>query len=758
MRTKLKSLLHGSMFRKSQSNPATYGLENLSPAELDRVRSIFDETYYHKRYPDIALPGIDAFDHFMNFGWKEERDPCAIFHTATYLQQVPELREKNVNPFVHWIIENKHLIKGQKTTPPPVLAFLEDFTSEQIKLIWEEFDEAYYRDRYPDVGKSTLSGFEHYMQQGWREGRDPSANFSTNYYLEVCEDVRDSGINPLTHWVFEGRKEKRRGVAALAPTKKSTTPLSGLEGFSEGKIALIRQAFDTYYYNSHYLDVVAAKVDPFEHYMNHGWKEGRDPSADFSTNFYLEQAPDVKAAGMNPLVHWVLAGKSEGRLVRHPGGIRYDLLLQQRPFSEMAREWKRELPEDIEIKSGEEVVSLVLAGKTSENSGLIISVSHDNYRRIGGGVQLCVQREEAAATAGGNTYLNIHPASPLPCLANEDDDPVMQILLNGQELCLIRMSEMIIAAKKLGPSYKTTKVIVHHMMGHVPELVSKLVAATGTRDCFVWLHDFFTICPSYALQRNNLTFCGAPDIKSNSCKICLFGKERASHQKRMQAFFASVEAKVLAPSNGAMDLWKANSKLTPASAEVLPHVKLTKKNKKANGTASEADAPKRIAFVGYPGIHKGWHTFVKLHKQLNTREGYRFVYFGSNPPPATENLQHVAVTVTAENPGAMIDALAENQIDLVLHWASCFETFSFSTIEAICAGSAVLTNAGSGNVASLVRKYDAGAVLNDEEDLLELFEDGRAEDLVSKTRDLREKQQWKADLSSMTFDVLEAKP
>lgn len=50
------------------------------------------------------------------------------------------------------------------------------------------------------------------------------------------------------------------------------------------------------------------------HSMTHGFREGRDPSASFDTSFYLESNPDVLAAGMNPLDHYNFFGRSEGRL------------------------------------------------------------------------------------------------------------------------------------------------------------------------------------------------------------------------------------------------------------------------------------------------------------------------------------------------------------------------------------------------------------------------------------------------------------
>jgi len=70
--------------------------------------------------------------------------------------------------------------------------------------------------------------------------------------------------------------------------------------------------FDTKYYLEQNPDVRAARVDPYQHYLTYGWKEGRDPSALFDTNYYLAQNPDVKTAGADPLLHFEQYGWKEG--------------------------------------------------------------------------------------------------------------------------------------------------------------------------------------------------------------------------------------------------------------------------------------------------------------------------------------------------------------------------------------------------------------------------------------------------------------
>lgn len=72
-------------------------------------------------------------------------------------------------------------------------------------------------------------------------------------------------------------------------------------------------ALDEHFYLKSYPDCRRADVDPVWHYVRWGWREGRDPSSNFSTSYYLSQYPDVACAGINPLVHYLRFGKREGR-------------------------------------------------------------------------------------------------------------------------------------------------------------------------------------------------------------------------------------------------------------------------------------------------------------------------------------------------------------------------------------------------------------------------------------------------------------
>lgn len=71
--------------------------------------------------------------------------------------------------------------------------------------------------------------------------------------------------------------------------------------------------FDGEYYLQSNPDVRAANIDPLKHFVKHGWKEGRNPSAQFDINFYLTTYTDVADANINPLIHYIKYGTKEGR-------------------------------------------------------------------------------------------------------------------------------------------------------------------------------------------------------------------------------------------------------------------------------------------------------------------------------------------------------------------------------------------------------------------------------------------------------------
>ncbi len=121
----------------------------------------------------------------------------------------------------------------------------------------------------------------------------------------------------------------RTGLAALKNLARATANRIGLREIQKKRLK--RQLidcglFDTHYYQQNYPDVAAAGLDPFDHFHEFGWKEGRNPTASFSVDGYLQRYPDVRLLGVNPLIHYLRHGYHEGRMVPtvNGGAVRLD--------------------------------------------------------------------------------------------------------------------------------------------------------------------------------------------------------------------------------------------------------------------------------------------------------------------------------------------------------------------------------------------------------------------------------------------------
>jgi serralysin len=190
------------------------------------------------------------------------------------------------------------------------------------------FDAAFYLSHNPDVSQAGVDALNHFNTFGWREGRNPDAFFDTSWYRALYKDA--AGTNPLDHYHATGWK-KGYDPGPHFDTKlylihNPDVAAAGIDplehylrhGAKEGRAIYAANGdavsgFDAQYYLLHNPDVAAAGVDPLQHFNTYGWHEGRNPNAWFDTTGYLSHYTDVAAAGVNPLQHYEQFGWREGR-------------------------------------------------------------------------------------------------------------------------------------------------------------------------------------------------------------------------------------------------------------------------------------------------------------------------------------------------------------------------------------------------------------------------------------------------------------
>lgn len=592
-------------------------------------------------------------------------------------------------------------------------------------------DSRFYLETYPDVAASGQSAAYHYAKHGWREGRDPTQSFSTLGYLAANPAVAMAGQNPFLHFTSQ--------QAAEAPDKSRD---------SRKVVDLIKAHVNSGFYEQTYPEFADQDLSAAQHYDSIGWRKGYDPAPDFSTSYYLLTNPDVRDSGLNPFWHYLITGRDEGRLPSHPGGWRHQVLSRQKTFDEVCDGWIMADTPSLVLSSAQIIDALTSHRKASQ---LIISIGHDDYRKSPGGVQLCIELEEKNAHRYDADYLNLHPVQPLPKFADPEDDPILVLVLNGDTLGSAPCSEVTKAFAGTQALGHAAKVVIHHLAGHSPEHLVDLVKATRSRSCAFWLHDYFSLCTSFALQRNNVAPCSAPGPDSNACQICHFGQSRRSQLARLGHFWGELDVHVISPSQAAEKFWKSRTDLAPASLKVQPHLRLQQKRKTPQMLV---EGPVRIAFVGTRSAHKGWPVFEELFKRLSSDSEYSFFSFGVTEP-TQKDIQHVATHIRASDPGVIVRAIAENEIDIVLHWAAWAETFSFSTFEAMAGGAFVVTNAGSGNVAAAVKKHRRGLVLSEDSALYELAGTGGLKELARLARAKRSKTHLETCFGDFSFAALD---
>lgn len=84
--------------------------------------------------------------------------------------------------------------------------FLFKHHNKDYKIIAKSkyFDSKWYLETYPDVANSNIDPITHYMNYGWKEGRNPSNKFNTNYY--ISNYIKSRNICPVIHYEKYGKK------------------------------------------------------------------------------------------------------------------------------------------------------------------------------------------------------------------------------------------------------------------------------------------------------------------------------------------------------------------------------------------------------------------------------------------------------------------------------------------------------------------------------------------------------------------------
>ncbi|MCR2831980.1 hypothetical protein NR402_17175 [Acidithiobacillus ferrooxidans] len=101
-----------------------------------------------------------------------------------------------------------------------ILKHIESWIKErrEYDIVRQGFDNDFYLNANPDVRESGKDPVKHYLRFGWKEWRNPRRDFDVKFYLSRYPDVAISGMNPFYHYLVYGHADNRKTTGAADET------------------------------------------------------------------------------------------------------------------------------------------------------------------------------------------------------------------------------------------------------------------------------------------------------------------------------------------------------------------------------------------------------------------------------------------------------------------------------------------------------------------------------------------------------------
>jgi glycosyltransferase involved in cell wall biosynthesis len=271
---------------------------------LIRKSGLFNFEYYSKVTESFSSEE-KAINHYLEQAYNCKKNPSIEFNCEKYLIENPDVESNKMDPLIHYLTHGKS--EGRKRFKCESTGWCEttDLSfAAQVELLDESefFNKEYYLEQNLDVRESGINPIVHYLISGKYEMRMTSEKFDTKFYLEKYPDVQVAIINPLVHYLVYGKGENRSTYDEKEYLFRKDVELLNND-----------DAFDSEYYLERNSDVAVSGMKAAVHYLQSGWSEQRTPSRIFDSEFYLNANPDIKSSGIIPLLHYIKYGRQEGR-------------------------------------------------------------------------------------------------------------------------------------------------------------------------------------------------------------------------------------------------------------------------------------------------------------------------------------------------------------------------------------------------------------------------------------------------------------
>ena len=223
-------------------------LKTIKACHIIKKESLFDVGYYINNNPALLKDGTDLLLHYIYEGEKLGYKPHKNFDGNRYLSLNPDVKRENYNPLVHYALYGRS--EKRNLNFDLDMDSIPESIKDDVELIHESglFNEAFYLDKYEDVLNSNLHPIEHYVRFGYKEKRNPSTSFNTDFYVNEYDDFNMYTINPLIHYIQEGQKDNRPTTGSKGNIQLEDDLITGWFSTNtnkevNGKLVIDRQEF-----------------------------------------------------------------------------------------------------------------------------------------------------------------------------------------------------------------------------------------------------------------------------------------------------------------------------------------------------------------------------------------------------------------------------------------------------------------------------------------------------------------------------------
>ena len=181
-----------------------------------------------------------------------------------------------------------------------------DYANMRLDLVEDELQDTLNKLTFSDKNHIQLESYNEMVKElsknmDYIDRNVTEMNFRNNYGRSIKQ--RLASRFTVLYILLKGKTNIKRSIINI----------KGYQSIKNNHL------FDMGYYLKHNPDVKANGIDPFIHYLYHGFEQNRNPSEDFDGDYYLQSNNDVLELKINPLIHYSIYGIKEGRKTQLQG-------------------------------------------------------------------------------------------------------------------------------------------------------------------------------------------------------------------------------------------------------------------------------------------------------------------------------------------------------------------------------------------------------------------------------------------------------